>query len=71
MTQALSKNRSIESLYLSINQLNDSCLPNLLELLKVNRVLKKIYLGQNNISARASKELIKTAKEEYGVTLSV
>ena len=70
LTKALSKNRSIDTLNLNKNKLTDACLPILLELAKVNKVLKKIYISQNNIKERSAREVIKKLKE-MGVSLSV
>jgi 16S rRNA U1498 N3-methylase RsmE len=55
---------------LNKNKLTDACLPILLELAKVNKVLKKIYISQNNIKERSAREVIKKLKE-MGVSLSV
>ena len=58
-------------LNLSSNTLTDNCMPFLVEMAKCNKVLKKINLGQNNISAKKANEMLKILREEYGVTLTV
>lgn len=67
----MSKNKTIETLNLNINALSDACLPMVIELIKSNPNLKKIYLGQNNISARKAKDFVKLVKDEYKVTLII
>lgn len=45
-------------------------MPILLELAKANKVLKKVYISQNNIKERSARDVIKKLKE-MGITLSV
>ena len=58
-------------LNLSSNCLTDACLVNVIELAKSNKVLKKINLGQNSISARKAADIVKVLNSDYGVTLTV
>ena len=69
--QALSKNKSVESLHLNNNQLTDASLLMLVELAKCNKVLKKVNLGQNKTTPKMNKEIAKQLKDSYGVTLTI
>lgn len=71
LPKALAKNKSVEMLNMSSNLVTDACLQNLVELAKCNKTLKKINLGQNNISARKAADVVKLLKDHHGISLTL
>jgi hypothetical protein len=56
---------------MSSNLITDNCLANLVELAKCSKTLKKINLGQNNISARKAADVVKLLKDQHGIALTL
>ena len=70
LLRALAQNQKVSSLNLNINLLSEKSLPLFVELAKINKTLKKIYLKSNNVSSRAARGIVADL-QKLGVKLDV
>lgn len=69
--KALAKNKNIETIHLSVNQLTDVSLVALEQMKKTNKSVKRVVITANGLSTKAVKDYTKIMKDVYGVTLAV